>query len=296
VESRVGTKRRVAATLVASTAMLGLATFVGEPAGAQAPGLGFEVDITEGRPGDTVNGQVDVDDVAANCTTDPAELQAKFTELANAAQTLILEEGYLPTEFRGYHTYEELSAATVLAAAAGPIYFEEYLDEAMAQTFVMTFAEVATQEPVGERVNFDPAVGQATITVPELDPGVWAVAATCVEPSIDPARIRTAISEGATYFESQGIELPVVPDGPEDFAPFAAEHGPTILVPVMQPEALGAQIFTILGDDQPPTSVPPAGPGAPDPVGSVTPAPAAPGTLPTARPATPVTGQPTFTG
>ena len=287
MESRVGTKRRVAATLVASTAMLGMATFVGEPAGAQAPGLGFEIDITEGRPGDTVNGQVDVDDVAASCTTDPAELQAKFTAFASAAQTLILEEGYIPVEGT-FSTYEELSAATLLAASVGPIYFEEYLEEAMSQTFVVTFAEVATQEPVGERVNFDPEVGQATITVPDLDPGVWAVAAACVEPSTDPARIRAAISEGASYLESQDVALPVVTDGPDDIIPFAAEHGPTVLVPVMEPQALGAQIFTVLGDGQPPTSEPPASPG--------TPGPGAPGTLAPAAAATPVPAEPDYTG
>ena len=283
----MGTRRRLAATVVASTAMLGMAALVAEPAGAQAPGLGFEVDATEGRPGDTVNGQVDVDDVAANCTTDRAELAAKFTELANAAQNLIISEGYLPTTYRGYETYEELSAATLLAAAAGPIYYEEYLTEAMSQTFVMTFAEVATQQPVGERVNFDPAVGQATITVPDLTPGVWALAATCVEPSTDPALLREAISQGASYLEAQGIPLPVVPDGPDDFAPFAAEHGPTVLVPVMQPQALGFQIFTVLGDGQPPTTPPATTPGS-GPGGSETP--------PPARAATPVTRQPDYTG
>jgi hypothetical protein len=302
VGSSSGTKRRVAATLVASTAMLGLATFVAEPAVAQAPGLGFEVDVTEGRPGDTVNGQVDVDDVAANCTTDREELRAKFNDFANAAQTLILEEGYLPASGDGeYHTYEELSAATLLAASVGPLYFEEYLDEALSQTFVVTFAEVATQEPVGERVNFDPGVGQATITVPDLDPGVWAVAAACVEPSTDPARIRTAISEGASYLESQGIPLPYVTEGPDAFIPFAAEHGPTVLVPVMQPQALGAQIFTILGEGQPPTSVPPGspgtpGPGAQDPGGPGTPPSAAPAPLRPAQPAIPVAADPTYTG
>jgi hypothetical protein len=69
----------------------------------------------------------------------------------------------------------------------------------------------------------------------------------------------------------------------------------------MQPQALGAQIFTILGEGQPPTSVPPGspgtpGPGAQDPGGPGTPPSAAPAPLRPAQPAIPVAADPTYTG
>lgn len=64
----------VVSTLVLVSALVGAS-----PASAQT--LGLSIDRTQGLPGDVVNGQVNPADVAASCTTDLAEFQAKFQEV-----------------------------------------------------------------------------------------------------------------------------------------------------------------------------------------------------------------------
>jgi len=68
---------RTIATVALVTGVLGAG-----PARAQAP-LGFTIDPTQGLPGDTVTGQVNVADVAASCVTDLTEFQARVSDLTN---------------------------------------------------------------------------------------------------------------------------------------------------------------------------------------------------------------------
>src|SRR6185295_7185493 len=77
-------------------------------------------------------------------------------------------------------------------------------DTALPQTFVMTFADPATQQPVGERGNFDPTTGVGSVVTPNITPGIWAVAATCVEPSLDIEMLEAGISANGAFLQELG--------------------------------------------------------------------------------------------
>ena len=122
---------------------------------------------------------------------------------------------------------------------------------ALPQTFVLTVADIATQQRVGERSNFDMTTGEGSVTVPNIAPGLWAVAAACVEPRMD--LVPAAITAGAALFQSLGVPLMF----PDDSAfidslldptsnIFIGNLASTLLVPMMAPKALGVQIFTVL--------------------------------------------------
>ncbi|HEX6239175.1 MAG TPA: hypothetical protein VFZ68_18395, partial [Acidimicrobiales bacterium] len=166
---------------------------------------------------------------------------------------------------------------------------------------VMTFADIATQAPVGERGSFDPNTGEGSVVVPDIDPGLWAVAAACVGPSLDIPVLESGIRAGGDFLESIGAPIadPVGPEmvpfmqeftgseaeGLELLIEFLAIVGPDLLEPIMVPDAFGAVIFCILdaqgncpdGEVEPP-------PGEPiEPGGE-------------ARPAQPIVAAPSFTG
>src|SRR5918996_733525 len=86
------TRRRLRLA-VAGVAMGALTMTAAAPAGAQEP-LGFQIDKTQGLPGEVVNGQVNPADVAEHCNADAAELQAKFGATQLALQDLV--DVYLP--------------------------------------------------------------------------------------------------------------------------------------------------------------------------------------------------------
>ncbi len=308
---RIRSRAALAAATVAALSM-GLAA----PAGAQdAPALGFEIDPTEGSPGDTVTGQVDVGDVAENCATTPDEVRARFAELGLALQEVMPDyapgEGdeVMSTEFLGAQFIGLVAYAIESNLVTDPEPTPESpgaADIMLPQSFIMTFADIATQAPVGERANFDPEVGSASVTVPDVDPGLWAVAAACVTPSLDEATIRQAISEAAAFLESElGLvdEVPLdwqFPGGFEAAIAFLGEAAPTLLEPLMVPQALGFQIFCVQdasgacpGDEPPPGPTEP--PPAPGPTEPPAPAPG-PGAPPVARPAQPVRATPDYTG
>jgi len=227
--------------------------------------LGFTIDPTQGVPGTVVNGQVNVADVAANCNTTVEELEAAFAPIVDTmANDPNFINVYFPecatdpscSAFKTSYNYEQeayvalvftsLGIANNLDVGTGPA-----AEVALPQTFVLTFADLATQQPVGERSNFDMTTGEGSVTVPNIAPGVWAVAATCVEPRIDLAP--AAITAGAALFQSLGVPLMF----PDDTAflnmlldptsnIFLGNLASTLLVPMMAPKALGVQLFTVL--------------------------------------------------
>ncbi len=259
------------------------------PAGAQEP-LGFQIDTTEGLAGDVVTGQVNTADVAQHCNADAGELQARFDATQLALQDLV--DVYLPgASFDGIAviidepiTIESLDELTESVVAYGSTFTvaqqvsadPDLAAEAFPQTFLMTFADISTQEPVGERGNFDPATGEGSVVVPDLDPGLWAVAAACVSPSTDPGTLQDAVSTNSALvapfveqvINSQGFQqdweaLTGEPFGfpltiPDETAPeflifflalSAALEFQDQLVPAMvEPDALGVQLFNILAD------------------------------------------------
>lgn len=237
---------------------------------AQAP-LGFTIDPTQGRTGDTVNGQVNVADIAANCVTELAPFQARFDELFNGPFLSGNTVGELPQAFfpdpnvQIYENTDQMAYVLTLLAVLGISQnIGGAAEGALPQTFVMTFADPATQQPLGERGSFDPATGVGSVVLPDLAPGLWVVAATCVEPVFDIDRLIAGIERGGDFLASIGTRFG--PDGPTspEFEEFAREYlgstqsgfdllieftgavGPELLVNILTPEGLGVQLFTIL--------------------------------------------------
>ena len=259
---------RRALRLAAAAVAAGALTLTGAaPVGAQEP-LGFEIDTTEGVAGVVVNGQVNVADVAEHCTTDLAEFQARFQELLSGPFAGGSAQGelfgrFFPTGSFDFENHAQLAyqatGFVVLGLASDPAIAEE----ALPQTFVMTFADIATQEPVGELGNFDPATGEGSVTVPDVEPGLWAVAAACVGPSLDLDTLEAGIRENGEFLEGLGAPVAGSGVGSPEFAEFAQEFlgdenatfidflqevGPTLLQPIVQQDALGVQLFNVLPD------------------------------------------------
>jgi hypothetical protein len=254
----------VAAALVTAVCLAG-------PASAQAP-LGFSIAPTEGFPGDVVNGMVDTDDVAANCVTDLATFQARFEDQFNGPFEGSSEFGELPETFFDpnvpccvYENHDQLAYVLTLFVQLGILSnLNGAAEAALPQTFVMTFADIATQEPVGEMGNFDPETGEGSVVVPDVDPGLWAVAATCVGPSFDLEMLKDGIRTSGAFLEGIGAQFG--PDGPfsteflewvQDFLgtdqtgfdavfEFLTMFGSEFIEPIVTPDALGLQLFTVL--------------------------------------------------
>ncbi|HYZ98775.1 MAG TPA: hypothetical protein VE575_08505, partial [Acidimicrobiales bacterium] len=258
--------RFAAATMAAGALTMTAAA----PAGAQEP-LGFEVDRTEGVAGDVVTGQVDVADVAEHCTTDVAAFQARFDELLSGPYANGLPEGelfdrFFPTgEFDDIENHAQVAYLATGFVVLGLSFDPALAEEALPQTFVMTFADIATQEPVGELGNFDPDTGEGSVTVPDVEPGLWAVAAACVGPSLDLETLEAGIRENGEFLE--GLGAPATDLLSEEFVAFMREFtgnedadefdllfeflgqvGPTLLQPIVQQDALGVQLFNVLPD------------------------------------------------
>lgn len=255
--------RRILTAIVAVGALVALTA---APAGAQEE-LGFETNILEGQPGEVVAGQVDPDDVAEHCRTDLEEFQARWGEL--------LEGPYAPEpgnelfdriqpsgdfEFENHTQLAYTLTGFVILGLSGLI-GPEPAEEALPQTFVLTFADIATQEPVGELSNFDPETGEGTVVVPDIEPGLWAVAAVCVGPTFDVDLLEAGLQASGEFLEELGV--PVDPNTPEfaefvqDFLDdpnagiieFVTEIGPELVQNIVEIEALGAVIFCILDEN-----------------------------------------------
>src|SRR5690606_5531229 len=134
-----------------------------------------------------------------------------------------------------------------------------------------------------------PNTGDGSVIVPDVEPGMWAVAATCVTPTHDVPTLDAAIQAGGDYLESLGIpldELPLNLGDLEALTAFLEEHGPVILQPMMVPRALGAVLFCILdAQGNCPDGPPPPPPGEPIDSGDGE-----------AGPAQPIVAAPSFTG
>jgi hypothetical protein len=243
------------------------------PAGAQDP-LGFGIDQTAGITGEVVTGHVDVTDVAAHCTTDLGAFQARFAELTQLLDDIFppsFAERFFPDLPNTVYTdADQLAYVLVLLASFGIAQnINGAAEDALPQTFVMTFADIATQQPVGDLGSFDPATGEGSVTVPDIQPGLWAVAAACVGPPVDDLdQLEAGIRGAGAVLEQLGV--PFGPDGPgsPEFLEFAQDYldtdatgidlliefvsaiGPRLLRPIMVPEGLGVQLFTVLADPE----------------------------------------------
>lgn len=296
---------------VAGIAVAAMTVGVAAPAGAQAEepeALGFGIDPTEGSPGDEVDGQVNVDDVAEHCTTTVEGLQARFAELRQFSGLGRGSQGPLfdrlfpeGAGFRDIETHEQVAFFVTGAVVGSRANRPEFAEVTLPQTLMMTFADRTTGEPVGERGGFDPGTGEGSVVVPEVDPGFWAVVAACVGPILDLDRLEEGLRQSAAFLEEIGAP-PVFPLSDEFvafmqefletdetdglFLAFREEIAPTLVENIVQPDALGSQDFCVLGaegacpdGEQPPGERPAEEPPAEGP-----------------EPAQPVIAAPTFTG
>ncbi|HEX6235870.1 MAG TPA: hypothetical protein VFZ68_01680 [Acidimicrobiales bacterium] len=306
------TKMRLA---LAALAVGALTVATAAPAAAQEEpaALGFAVDKTQAQPGALVLGKADAADVAEHCVTDLEAFQTRFQELlagpfAGLGSEGELFERFFPDFEEGeevvFDTHDKVAYGLVALVALGlGANLNGAAEDALPQTFVMTFADIATQAPVGERGSFDPDTGEGSVVVPDIDPGLWAVAAACVGPSFDLDVLEAGIRAGGDFLES--IDAPTAnpltdpefiefmqdfldsdAEGLDLIGEFLGVIGPNLLEPIMVPDAFGAVIFCILdpqgncpdGEVEPPPGEP-IGPGDDE-----------------AGPAQPVVAAPSFTG
>jgi len=262
---------RLALAAVAVGATMGVAA----PARAQ---LGFTIAPTQGRPGDLVAGQVDAADVAEHCVTDVEGVQERFLEFGLVASGEFLArypEGPYPpgefpegqplptsrlTEFLAWSAYGLLGGGVSSSADNAAL--------VLPQLFVMAFADIATQQPVGQTGNFDPNTGVGSVVVPDVPHGLSAVVAACVMPSIEVAAIEGGVSRAVDLWTEQ-FDLPELIDESnvteierifneeiigcqtdpcdveEAFTAFVLRWGPTLLSYIAEFDALGLQFFTV---------------------------------------------------
>ncbi len=248
---------------IATTALaVALAALPASPAWAQ---LSLTIDPTQGFSGDTVSGQVDPAGVAASCVTDLAELQARFEAvIAGPFNGGATEGEFFSRFFPGgdflFETCEQsaysLTGITILGIALN---VNGAAETVLPQTFVLTFADLAIQQPVGELGHFDPVTGAGSVTVPDITPGLWAVAATCVGPVLDLDALEAGIRSNGAFLESLGMPCDI--NSPEfeefleeflggegDIFQFLEIIGPTLIQSIVAPNALGVQLFTILAE------------------------------------------------
>ncbi|HEX6235778.1 MAG TPA: hypothetical protein VFZ68_01220 [Acidimicrobiales bacterium] len=285
---------------LSATAVCALTIGTAAPVGAQEEPatLGFAVDKTQAQPDTLVLGKADSADVAEHCVTDVEEFQTRMQAFGEVLFEL------LPGLDPSAESNQDAVLFFYIAIALGVLFEPETAQDVLDQTFVMTFAEIATQEPVGEMGNFDPDTGEGSVVVPDIEPGMWAVAAACVGPVADADTILAGAAEHADFIRD---ELGLPPDPwPEDFnfseflvdkftdaftpefRAFVERIGPTILASVVEPDAFGAVLFCIL-DPQGncPDGTPPPPPGEPIDGGPPSEEPA---------PAQPIVAVPAFTG
>jgi hypothetical protein len=252
----------VMAAFFVSVTMAGTAT-------AQAQ-LRFTIDPTQGLPGITVSGQVNPDDIAAHCTTDLAAFEAEFQAVlegpfAGGSNSGELFLRFFPTGEFVFDTCDQaaysLTGFTVLAIGSN---IQGAAETALPQTFVMTFAVLATQQPVGELGHFDPVTGEGSVVVPDVEPGVWPVVATCVVPTLNVDLLEAGIRKNGAFLKSLGFTDATCDINSPEFAAVVAEllgpnadlftflsaYGPTFIQSIVVPGPLGLQLFTVLAQPQ----------------------------------------------
>jgi hypothetical protein len=209
---------------------------------------------------------VNPDDIAASCTTDLAEFEARFQDLFTGPYASGSAEGELFSRFfpGGEFVFDtcdqaaySLTGFVVLGIGSD---IQGAAEFALPQTFVMTFIDPATLDPIGELGHFDPVTGVGSVVVPDLAPGAHPVVATCVGPTFDIDALETGIRENGAFLESIGMPCDINSQefadfvfnllGPDaDIFQFLMLIGPTLVQSIVVPDALGLQFFTVL--DQP---------------------------------------------
>jgi hypothetical protein len=166
----------------------------------------FTIDPTVGLPGDEVATQLDPEALAeSECYLTPAQVQdpevgvpGPLSELAAAIGAAAAE-----AELDADQAVAATTLQLIIGALGSDLTRSAQVEQLLANFFVLTFVDIGTMEPVGERSTFDPETGEGEIVVPDLDPGLWAVAATCVFPTVDdPAAFLAAVDATVAVLRS----------------------------------------------------------------------------------------------
>jgi hypothetical protein len=231
---------------------------------AQEP-LGFTIDPTQGLPGTVVSGQVDPEDIAAQCVTTVEGVQAEFQAVlegpfgGGGTDAELFMRFFPGGEFIFENCEQAAYSITGITALGIGANFNGAAEIALPQTFVMTFVDLLTQEPLGELGHFDPVTGEGSVVVPDLQCGPQPIAAVCVEPTLDIDLLEAGIRENAEFLRSLGftdescdINSPEFAAkveeiiGMADLFAFLEFIGPTIVQNIVVPDAMGLQFFNIL--------------------------------------------------
>lgn len=296
-----GSARIKYSTLIVAVLVTAIAFAAPPSAGAHVSGasqaepiLGvLQIDPREGEPGDVVAAELDPDLIAESCTLSLEDFVAQATEFdsgpfTTAFEELIVRRGWSTTPPDFTTDPEAAAFLAIRGILFGVRFFPDIPETVFDQTFALTFADIGTQQPVGDLSSFDPLNGTGTVTVPEVAPGSWAVAATCLEwnMAFDIETLEAAMEVGAAWLEANA-EQPY-PETLADpaFQALATQIGPTVLGEgVLVPGATWVEIFCVTAGGVCQTTPPPTAPG---PGGTVNP--------PIAQPAEAVQGDPNFTG
>lgn len=250
--------RRFGAAVVAAVGLLAVSAV---PASAQdlgdvdvldLPQMGFAISRDAGYPGDVVTGQVDVDDVAEYCLS-AEELVGNVVNSVDGSLPAWLE---LPPPAGFSEEQVDTFANAVETLRIGVQAFEETAMQLWLETFVFTFADAETQDLLGETGNFDPSTGEGSVVVPQLDPGLYGLAAACVQVQSVEQLLTGGYEAGLVAFwdwiEENDVEVPENqeqdPIDPE--WQLFVEESALEWVPVMiTPRAVGIGVFCVLTPD-----------------------------------------------
>lgn len=242
--------RRMGAVVVAAVGLLAVSAV---PAAAQTsvldlPQMGFEIDTGQGSPGDVVEGVVDADDVAAACLSVDELVGNAVTEIDAALPDWEPPAGLSEEQ-------AEVFAEAVQTLRVGVQTFPEIAEQLWSETFVFTFADIETQELLGDTGSFDPASGEGSIVVPELEPGTYALAAACVQIQSAAMLVDGGLDAGAEAFwawvADNDIDVPDPDVIGEEWQAFVEESALEWVPELIDPRAVGIQLFCIDGPDEP---------------------------------------------
>ena len=168
--------------------------------------------------------------MAESCVTDITEFQAQFLAVfegpfASGSTSAELFQRFFPgqSDFI-FENCEQLAYSitgiTVLGISQN---INGAADTAFPQSFVLTFADLATQEPIGELSTFDPVTGTGSVVTPDLPPGPAPVAAICISPTLDIDALETGIRETGDFLRSIRLTDEICYPNIPEFAAFVEE-------------------------------------------------------------------------
>lgn len=264
------TRRSGAVLLAICVLVAGVTVVSAGPSGAQdiadLPRLGFEIEPTEGNPGDLVEGWVNTGDVEEHCLSleeffdgqivggEPVgtgELVRLYGDILAVYDPILLGQEPPPEglSLQEFETAVVPMALLFIGLGMDP----DNLDALYEELFVLTFVDPVSQEMLGEMGNFDPATGEGSIVVPPLDPALYALAAACVTFLPDEVLIDGGLLIETVLVMHDWLEE-TYPNGPPtfldpEFEEFVVDAAGVWVPELVDPIAIGIDFYCILNED-----------------------------------------------